>query len=96
MLPTFPLQMAIACIFMYIIEGGYDGAYHEAWINIWDKRNYGTQTLKGFIYLIQNGYLDVNGLLDGANNGGLGEFGTCDVYINGSLVANDVNDFYPS
>ena len=41
-----------------------------------------------------NGYLDVNGLLDGTNNSSLGEFGTCDVYINGSLVANDIYDFY--
>ena len=41
-----------------------------------------------------SGYLDINGLLDGSNSGGLYEYGTCDVYINGSLVANDVNDFY--
>ena len=40
-----------------------------------------------------NGTLDVNGRLDGANNGGLGSFGTCDVYINGSRVADDVSDY---
>lgn len=40
-----------------------------------------------------NGTLDVNGNLDGANNGGLGDFGTCDVYINGSRVADDVTDY---
>ena len=42
---------------------------------------------------IVNGTLDVNGRLDGANNGGLGDFGTCDVYINGSRVADDVTDY---
>ena len=43
---------------------------------------------------VQNAYLDVNGVLNGTASGGLQDFGTCDVYINGSCVANDVNDYY--
>ena len=39
-------------------------------------------------------YLDVNGKLDGNTSGSLGVYGTFDVYINDSLVANDVNDYY--
>ena len=39
-------------------------------------------------------YLDVNGILNGAASGGLLDYGTCDVYINGSRVADDVNDYY--
>ena len=43
-----------------------------------------------------SGYLDVNGLLDGEYRGQLSGFGTCDVYINGSRVADDVSDYYIS
>jgi len=39
-------------------------------------------------------YLDINGYLNGASSGSLSDYGTCDVYINGSLDANDVNDYY--
>lgn len=38
--------------------------------------------------------LDINGMLDGREDGGLGNYGTCDVYINGELKADDCNDFY--
>ena len=38
-------------------------------------------------------YLDLNGILDGKNIGNIKGFGTADVYINGKLAANDVNDF---
>lgn len=38
--------------------------------------------------------LDVNGRLDGSDSGGTTEYGTFDVYLNGSCVANDVADFY--
>lgn len=37
------------------------------------------------------GILDLNGLLDGWQEGGLLDFGTCDVYINGSLAADRTN-----
>ncbi len=39
-------------------------------------------------------WLDVNGCLDEKVGGDLGSYGTCDVYINGQLKANDVSDFY--
>ena len=41
-------------------------------------------------------FLDINGFLDGKENGGLRDYGTCDVYINGELKADDCNDFYTS
>ena len=41
--------------------------------------------------------LDVNGYLDSDSSAGsLGNYGTFDVYINGSRVANDVNDYCAS
>ena len=39
-------------------------------------------------------YLDINGCINGEINGNMKDFGTCDVYINGVLVANDVDDYY--
>lgn len=39
-------------------------------------------------------YLDVNAKLDGVDKGVLGGIATFDVYINGSLVANDQTDYY--
>ena len=39
-------------------------------------------------------YFDLNGLLDNNSTGNLGSYGTADVYINGILRGNDVNDFY--
>ena len=43
------------------------------------------------------GYLDVNGWLDGNELvGNVAGYGTFDVYVNGSLLADDVNDFYKS
>lgn len=43
---------------------------------------------------VSTAYLDVNGYLDGSANGGLSSFGTCDVYVGGTLRGNDVADFY--
>ena len=39
-------------------------------------------------------YLDVNGYLDGVEESSLGSYGTVDVYVNGTAVGNDVNDYY--
>lgn len=39
-------------------------------------------------------YLNLDGLLDGAPNDGLAQYGTADVYINGQLVANTCNDYW--
>ena len=47
----------------------------------------------GWVYLDYY-YLDLNGNLDGADSGGLRNYGTADVYINGTLRAKDANDFY--
>lgn len=38
--------------------------------------------------------LDVNGILDGKEAGGLGEYGTFDLYINGQRVVTGGNDYY--
>lgn len=40
--------------------------------------------------------LDLNGWLDGASSGGLGDYGRADVYINGSLASSQVSDYYAS
>jgi uncharacterized protein YjdB len=37
--------------------------------------------------------LDMNGYLDGTSSGGLGKYGTADIYINGTRVADDVADY---
>ena len=39
-------------------------------------------------------YLDLNGRLNGTNYGNISGYGTADVYINGGIVADDVNDWY--
>ena len=41
-----------------------------------------------------NGLLDLNGWTDGASKGDITGYGTVDVYINGTRVADDVSDFY--
>jgi hypothetical protein len=45
-------------------------------------------------WTINKYYLDVNGWLDGTSSGNTSGYGTFDVYVNGSSVANDVTDFY--
>ena len=45
-------------------------------------------------FISTTAYLDVNGWLDGGFSGDLSDYGTVDVYINGNLVADDVNDYY--
>ena len=41
-----------------------------------------------------NYYLDLNGRLDSTDSGNIDGYGTCDVYIGGTQVANDVTDYY--
>ena len=41
-----------------------------------------------------NYYLDLNGWLDGASSGNISNYGTCDVYVNGTKVAEDAVDYY--
>ncbi len=52
--------------------------------NNWDEINRTHQT---------SVILDVNGMLDGATSGWVDSYATFDVYINGSRVKNDVNDY---
>ena len=42
---------------------------------------------------IENKTLNIKGYLDGSDNTSLGVYGTVDIYINGSLVADDVIEF---
>lgn len=44
-------------------------------------------------YQEKKAYLNINGWLNGAASDTLEDYGTCDVYINGSQVADDVNDY---
>ena len=39
-------------------------------------------------------YLDLNGFLDGQSISNISGYGTADIYINGSRVADDVDDYY--
>lgn len=41
-----------------------------------------------------NATFDLNGYLDGATSGNISGYGTVDVYVNGTIWANDVSDFY--
>ena len=45
-------------------------------------------------WTINRYYLDLNGWLDGASSGNISGFGTADIYVNGTQVANDVADWY--
>ncbi len=53
-----------------------------------------TKVVARATYSINNYYLDLNGILDGTESGNIANFGTADVYINGSLVASGVSDYY--
>lgn len=59
----------------------------------WNKNNYGTYNLYA-VWSINSYYLDLNGWLDGASNGGLSNFGTADVTVNGTKVGENVTDYY--
>ncbi len=39
-------------------------------------------------------YLNIKGLLDGVESANIGNYATVDVYVNGTKVADDVNDYY--
>ena len=64
--------------FHSIIQNGYGAAIL-----------YGSNLTKPAEY-----YLAVNAVLDGKAQGNLNNCGTCDVYVNGKLAANDVTDYY--
>lgn len=88
-------------------EGGFNGHYNESTRNAasmsysWYDNSLGmtcTQTFLGYVYIKgtmnYNPYIDVNGNLDGAAKSGTQGFATFDVYINGSLAADDATDYY--
>ena len=45
-------------------------------------------------YVSSKHWLDINGMLDGKFAGGIEGYGTCDIYMDGKLVADDCSDFY--
>ena len=73
-------------------NGSYQARVEQWWSWADLKRYRGNPT---YIIIVkpQTGVLDINGLLDGNASGSLGDYGTCDVYINGSRVADDVVDY---
>lgn len=54
----------------------------------------GNQTSSQMWLLVPVYYLDLNGVYDGINTGSLMDYATADVYINGNLEGNDINDYY--
>ena len=51
-------------------------------------------TVVNYYYTRITYYLDLNGVKDGTSDGNISGYGTADVYVNGTLVANDVSDYY--
>ena len=69
------------------------GTTYAAGANYPHDQNGGTVTLYAQ-WSINSYYFDLNGYLDGSVVGNISGFGTADIYINGTLVANDVTDYY--
>ena len=57
------------------------------------KGSTGNRTYKAN-WTINKYYLDLNGLLDGTSTGNISGFGTADIYVNGTRVADNVTDYY--
>ena len=75
--------------------GSYENADTTYYLHVAAKSYTGKLSPTTHIAIPTNyAYLDLNGRLDGTNSGSLGSYGTADVYINGTRVANDVTDFY--
>ena len=74
----------------------FDGWYAEAsGSNKYGSTTKLTSNITVYAHWKINTYaLDLNGLLDGSSSGNISGYGTADVYINGSLVSNDVTDYY--
>ena len=53
-----------------------------------------TNTITEVYYYPNKYYLDLNGSLDGTNTPGVSPMGTADVYVNGTLVADNTTDYY--
>ena len=73
------------------------GSTVNAYKNTWYKLSSGLWVFSGHVAYkeaLPSYYLNVNGILDGTLKDNTSGYGTFDVYINGSLVANDVNDYW--
>ena len=73
-----------------VIDGKYYGNHK------YNTRTINSSNPSGYIHikdLPSNGTLDLNNILDGTEYWGSQSFGTADVYINGTLVADDVSDY---
>ena len=80
----------------YTFTGWKDSRAGKTWQpgdNYTPDYNGGTNTLTAQ-WSVNMYYFDLNGYLDGTSSGNISGFGTCDIYMNGTLVANDVSDFY--
>ena len=67
----------------------YDGVYSGSL-----SGTIGTERVNVVLSFSTLYYLNLDGLLDGAANDGLGSYGMADIYINGSLVASGYNDYW--
>ena len=69
------------------------GIYHTH-VYIYDNDGNENAFAINNIYVPGYHYLDLNGILDGASTGNISGYGTADVYINGTLVADNVSDYW--
>jgi uncharacterized repeat protein (TIGR02543 family) len=85
-----------------ITESNWGFNYNNAkyWRKVTINPKTWTGGFQGYIYLgtppETNYVLDLNGWTDNAENGGIANYATADVYINGAKVADDVTDFFQS
>ena len=80
----------------YTFTGWKDSRAGKTWQpgeNYTPDYNGGTNTMTAQ-WSVNMYYFDLNGYLDGVSSGNISGFGTCDIYMNGTLVANDVADFW--
>ncbi len=78
---------------IYIYESSSDGYYTGPYLL--SSRGYYVSRI--FVYRLNTpptAAVDVNGYLDGSLSGDLGNYGTFDMYIDGSCVSSGVNDYY--
>ncbi|MBR4636223.1 MAG: InlB B-repeat-containing protein [Clostridia bacterium] len=76
---------------VYIFDTSWDSSWNEG-CALFTHYKY-AQAAKRFRGP-SSAYLDLNGVLDGSTSDTLGSYGTVDVYINDTKVADDVSDYY--
>ena len=67
----------------------YDGIHSGSLVG-----TIGTERVEVYLAFSKLSYLNLDGLLDGMANDGLGAYGVVDVYINGNLVAEGWTDYW--